>query len=107
PAGRKEVRDLILALKAEGKTVFLSSHILAEVEQICDRAIIINQGRVIRAGTLEELLAGASGVEIVVDQLPETVEMELLQAASIEGSPGVKIEREAHGVKITVAPEAK
>ena len=103
PAGRKEVRDLILALKAEGKTVFLSSHILAEVEQICDRAIFIDGGRVIRAGTMEELLAGAGRVEIVVDQLPETVELALRERiAALES-----IERDAHGVRITLAPEAK
>ena len=57
PAGRKEVRDLILALKAEGKTIFLSSHILSEVEQICDRVIIIDQGRLVQAGVLREMLA--------------------------------------------------
>src|SRR6266481_6423088 len=52
PAGRKEVRDLIFSLKAEGKTIFLSSHILSAVEQICDKAIIINRGRLVREGTM-------------------------------------------------------
>jgi ABC-type multidrug transport system ATPase subunit len=116
PAGRKEVRDLILSLKAEGKTIFLSSHLLAEVEQICDRAIIINEGRVIRAGTMEELLAGSGRVEIVVDQLPEAAETALrarFASARFASAPGenpetaVTVEREAHGVRITVAPEAK
>jgi ABC-2 type transport system ATP-binding protein len=60
PAGRKEVRDLILALKAEGKTIFLSSHILSEAEQICDRVIIINRGRLVRAGGMQEMLAESS-----------------------------------------------
>lgn len=101
PAGRKEVRDLIAVLKAEGKTVFLSSHILAEVEQICDRAVIINGGRVVRAGTMEELLSGAGRVEIIVDQLPEAVEQALREQLA------ASIEREAHGVKVAVAIESK
>ncbi len=74
PAGRKEVRDLILALKAEGKTIFLSSHILSEVEQICDRVIIINRGHMVRTGTMREMLAEGNRVEIIVDQLPEALE---------------------------------
>ena len=55
PAGRKEVRDTILALKAAGKTVFLSSHILSEVEQICDRVAILHQGRLKVEGRVQEL----------------------------------------------------
>jgi ABC-2 type transport system ATP-binding protein len=95
PAGRKEVRDLILALKAEGKTIFLSSHILSEVEQICDRVIIIDRGHMVRTGTMQELLAEDNRVEIVVDQLPE--EMEL----AVKGR-GATVEREAHRVRIAV-----
>ncbi len=101
PAGRKEVRDLILALKAEGKTVFLSSHILSEVEQICDRVIIIDRGRLVQAGALREMLAGGNRVEIIVDQLPEDVEQ-----AVREG--GATVEREANRVRIaTDAPQKR
>jgi len=77
PAGRKEVRELIQSLKAAGKSIFLSSHILSEVEQICDRVIIIDHGRLVRAGLLEELRGQTSQVELVVDELPETLEAEL------------------------------
>src|SRR3974390_1277406 len=66
PAGRKEVRDLILALKAEGKTIFLSSHILSEVEQICDRVIILDRGQMVRTGTMQEMLAEDNRAEIIV-----------------------------------------
>src|ERR1700733_66797 len=95
PAGRKEVRDLILALKAEGKTIFLSSHILSEVEQICDRVIIIDRGHMVRTGTIEELLAEDKRVEILVDQLPEEMELALQER-------GVTVEREAQRVRIAV-----
>jgi ABC-2 type transport system ATP-binding protein len=56
PVGRREIRDLILDLKRQGKTVFFSSHILADAEMICDRVAILVQGRVVREGHLEELL---------------------------------------------------
>jgi ABC-2 type transport system ATP-binding protein len=88
PAGRKEIRNLILALKAEGKTIFLSSHILSEVEQICDRVIIINRGRLVRAGALQEVLVEGDRVEIVVDQLPEGLEQAVRgRGASVNRDP--------------------
>jgi ABC-2 type transport system ATP-binding protein len=56
PVGRHDVREVIRALKARGTTVFLNSHLLTEVEQVCDRVAIVDKGRVIQVGTLEELL---------------------------------------------------
>ncbi|MDY6863776.1 MAG: ABC transporter ATP-binding protein [Thermodesulfobacteriota bacterium] len=56
PLGRKEIRDIILKLKEEGKTVFFSTHILQDVEMICDRVGILNRGRLVEAGKLEEML---------------------------------------------------
>jgi len=56
PVGRHDVREIIRALKARGTTVFLNSHLLTEVEQVCDRVAIVDKGRVIQVGTLGELL---------------------------------------------------
>ena len=56
PVGRKEVRDLILELKGEGRTIFFSSHILPDVEMICDRVGILTGGRLKEVGVLEEIL---------------------------------------------------
>ncbi len=56
PIGRVQVREIILRARAAGKTVFLSSHLLSEVEQICDRLAIVIKGRVARIGTISELL---------------------------------------------------
>jgi ABC-2 type transport system ATP-binding protein len=56
PLGRVQVRELLLQAREAGKTVFLSSHLLSEVEQICDRLAIVIKGRVARVGTLAELL---------------------------------------------------
>jgi len=56
PLGRVRVREILLRAREQGKTVFLSSHLLSEVEQICDRLAIVIKGRVARVGTLAELL---------------------------------------------------
>src|SRR5258708_11754231 len=60
PAGMREMRDMILSLVAEGRTVVLSSHLLDEVERTCDAVAIVDQGRIIRQGPIAELLAGAA-----------------------------------------------
>jgi ABC-2 type transport system ATP-binding protein len=57
PAGMREVRDLIGSLAAQGVTVFLSSHLLHEVEQICDRVAALNKGKVVAQGPVAELLS--------------------------------------------------
>ena len=59
PIGRKEVRDLMLELKRMGKTVFFSSHILADIEMACDRIAIIHKGEIIEAGSVSDLVARA------------------------------------------------
>jgi ABC-2 type transport system ATP-binding protein len=56
PTARKEFRDIILEEKRRGATIFLSSHLLSEVETVCDRAIILSGGSVVREGSMEELL---------------------------------------------------
>jgi ABC-2 type transport system ATP-binding protein len=55
PVGRKEIRDMLFGLKAEGKTIFLNSHLLSEVELISDRVAILNKGEVIKTGTIAEI----------------------------------------------------
>ncbi|NIO48068.1 MAG: ATP-binding cassette domain-containing protein [Candidatus Aminicenantes bacterium] len=57
PLGRKEMRDIIVRLKDEGKTVFLSSHILQDIEMICDRVAIIVNGKIINQGALHDLIS--------------------------------------------------
>ncbi len=57
PLGRKEIRDIVLQLRQEGKTVFLSSHILQDIEMICDRVAIIVGGRIVNQGALHDLIS--------------------------------------------------
>ena len=68
PIAHREIRDLILNFRDEGRTVFISSHELSEVELICDRVAIIHKGVIRRQGKLTELLKGAR-VEVIADHL--------------------------------------
>jgi ABC-2 type transport system ATP-binding protein len=100
PAGRKEVRDVILSLKASGKTIFLSSHLLAEVEQICDQVVIVNRGQVIRSGAMQQLLATSDQVEILATGTNEEIRLLLQERNEIaEALPS--------GARILVAGEHK
>jgi ABC-2 type transport system ATP-binding protein len=66
PVGRHDVRNVILDLKRRGTTVFLNSHLLTEVEKVCDRIAVIDRGRIVALGTLDELL-GAAAVRVRVE----------------------------------------
>ena len=65
PVGRREIRDVLLSIRERGTTVFLNSHLLSEVELVCDRVAIMVQGRVARHGTIEELTRESHCVRIV------------------------------------------
>lgn len=75
PIGCREVKDLIIALARRGKTVILSSHLLSDVEDVCDRVVIYYGGKIQAAGTLKELLATPDALRITTPVLPrETLE---------------------------------
>ncbi|MGD2179704.1 ABC transporter ATP-binding protein [Lusitaniella coriacea] len=65
PMGRYRMRQIILSLQDQGKTVFFNSHILADVEQICDRVAILNRGELICSGSLDELLGTTDAYQVV------------------------------------------
>lgn len=64
PVGRHDVREIIRELRRRGTTVFLNSHLLSEVEQVCDTVAVVDKGSVIASGTLEALLGGSTSVRI-------------------------------------------
>jgi len=82
PLGRKEVRDLVLNLKAAGKTIFLNSHMLSEVEQVCDQVVILNQGLIARTATPSEFTRGTGECLVRVAELTDAVRA---AAASVVG----------------------
>jgi ABC-2 type transport system ATP-binding protein len=100
PAGMHEMRDMILSLVAEGRTVMLSSHLLDEVERTCDAVAIVDRGNVIRQGPISELLAGAS-VVVQVDCSDPDRARALLERTRI----GATIEVTPVGLGITLASE--
>ncbi|MCX6151915.1 MAG: ABC transporter ATP-binding protein [Ignavibacteriales bacterium] len=67
PIGRKEIRDLLLDLKSQGKTIFLNSHLLSEVELITDRVAILNKGILLREGTVKELTEKKEEYQFSID----------------------------------------
>ncbi len=67
PVGRREIRDILLRLRTEGKTIFLNSHLLSELEMICDRVAILVQGRVAQQGRIADLTADSQRYEIVIE----------------------------------------
>jgi ABC-2 type transport system ATP-binding protein len=103
PIGRRQVRDLIAGLRAQGTTVFFSSHIIADIEVLCDRVAILQSGRVAHQGGLEELrqrVDASSRLEITVvgaDHRAVRDAVVKVEGAEVMMSPG--------GARITVASE--
>ena len=71
PVGRREIRDLLLEISADGTTIFLNSHLLSEVEQVCTRVAILKEGRLARLGTVEELTTQDRVYELRCTPLPD------------------------------------
>jgi ABC-2 type transport system ATP-binding protein len=73
PIGRKEVRDIIMMLKNQGKTVLLNSHLLSEVEMVCDSLAIINKGSLVKQGKLEDILESKLILYIEADDISDEI----------------------------------
>jgi ABC-2 type transport system ATP-binding protein len=99
PVGRREVRDLIAALRTEGRTVFMCSHILSDIEVLCDHVAILKSGRLAHAGSLEELRAAESNLIEVIATGTDAEAVNQFLAAS------VAVTTTASGLKIQVTDE--
>lgn len=73
PLSRVLVRELLLELRAAGKTVFLSSHLLSEVELVCDRVAVLHRGRLVRLGRVSDLVQGTGRTDIVARGISPTL----------------------------------
>ena len=67
PEGRRDIRHLVGELRAEGRTVFINTHLLSELEQVADRVAILSKGRIVREGTLEELTVARRHYEVLTE----------------------------------------
>ena len=85
PVGRREIRDLLLEQKARGATIFLNSHLLSEVERLCDRVAILKSGKLVREGGIDELTRTKSAWEIDV-RAPSAPAL----AAIVAATPGLR-----------------
>jgi ABC-2 type transport system ATP-binding protein len=85
PIGRADVRDLLLSLKARGVTVLLNSHLIGEVERVCDRVVILDKGQVAASGTLPELL-GRRELRLRLDGVSAEAEARLAAAGQLTRS---------------------
>jgi len=103
PIGRREVRDLIAALRQDGKTVFMCSHILSDIEVLCDRVAILKGGRLAQIGVLDDLRQQASGqnlIEVIVRGTDEaTLQRHLAKPNDF------KVNANPAGLRIEVADE--
>jgi len=101
PAGIVEMRDLMHRLSSEGKTIFISSHLLTEVQQICTRAAIIHLGKLVKESTIEELTAGQGEFAVTLERAQEAL-------ALLKGqSWGKSAHLDGSGALITLAPEGR
>ncbi len=74
PVGRAAVREIVKNLRAQGVTIFINSHLLMEVERVCDRIVIMSRGRIIREGTIDELTPYTGRVEFEIEPVPADLE---------------------------------
>ncbi len=121
PAGSREIRDLILNLKNEGITVLLSSHLLAQVQEICDRVGILARGELVREGKLDELISIENQHEVIIEDASPEMLAEIEAAVRKSGArlvesrrPQTTLERlflsateETHSSQIKEAEEEK
>jgi len=99
PEGMRDVRDLLRRLAAQGRTVFVSSHILAEIEQICDRVAILARGRCVTHGTVDEVMTAAGHRASLLVKLDDLAKGERVLRAA-----GMLAERTKDALRVHVDP---
>ena len=97
PVGRRQIRDLLVWLQGEGTTVFLNSHLLSEVEQVCSRVAILNKGELVRQGTIDELTQAEHVYDLRATPIPDA-------ALDALGDALAPAETRANGQSASTAP---
>jgi len=94
PVGRRQIRDILLATRTAGTTIFINSHLLSEVERTCDRVAILHRGRVIREGTVEGLTRPTRRfrLRLAAGELPPTKRLREIGAAVVNSNGSVEVE---------------
>lgn len=100
PIGRKDIRAILNHLKEEGKTIFLNSHLLSEVEMVCDKVAILDKGKLIRTGTIEELTSSSKTYRFQLSKTPQKI-IDGLQKFSLN------VHHEQNSIQVTCADQKK
>jgi ABC-2 type transport system ATP-binding protein len=87
PVGRRAVKDLVVALKAQGTTIVINSHLLSEIEQMCDQVAIIRQGKILKQGAISHITGKTGQVMIELEALPEGI-LQLLAPLAVVSREG-------------------
>ncbi len=98
PIGRKKIRDILHHLQDKGKTIFINSHLLSEVEMICDQVAILDQGKLIRTGTVEELTRPSKTYRLETSPIPNDTLAKLKQLS-------LKLNEENNFITLTCADQ--
>src|SRR5205085_3742717 len=111
PVGAREIRDLILDLKRRGVTVLLSSHLLEQVEEICDRVGILANGILVREGALRDLLAIENQTDVVLENASPKLLREIETLAAKSGARLIEQDRSRTSLErlfldVTQSPKA-
>ncbi len=110
PLGRREVRAICRELADEGKTIFVNSHILAEIELICDRIALMKSGEIIEQGTISELTSNEGGYELVAgvsDELRNWLHEKMLSFTAVDGHLHIQLPDRASANALIDALRAK
>ena len=99
PAGQREIRELVRELAKEGRGVLLASHLLHEVELVCDRVVVVQKGRIIAQGTIAEITRGGDGYLIVVPDAAAAAE----HLRRVEGVKDIRITPD--GIEVVIGPD--
>ena len=103
PIGRREIRELISELRDQGKTVFMSTHILSDVEALCDEVAILRRGKLAATGRLDDLLVSHAGNQVFEVNVRGVNPQQL--ALRLNGSTSYEIENTSSGARIRVDQE--
>jgi len=108
PVAHKDIQDLIISLGKQGKTVFLSSHQLTDVENVCDRVAMINRGKLVRIGSIEELLHAGRTIVTLIGAKDDLVAQlkPMAERVSVDGNE-VKVYLESKDTLFTILDAVK
>ncbi|MGH7179892.1 MAG: ATP-binding cassette domain-containing protein [Tepidisphaeraceae bacterium] len=106
PVGRREIRDIIVSLRKQGKTVFVNSHMLSELEMVCDRVAILVGGLVARQGTLDELALGRQFYAIELSARPDDATVSRVRGSLTNGL-SVEVENQTIQIGTTEARDVQ